>query len=562
MGELGGGLTATASRLRASISDEKLIFAAIFISALPYVSAIGFYSDDWALLQSYDSLRSHGLGQLLREGFETPSIERPLYGIYLSALFALFGLNPLPHHLINTGVLALSGVVLFKLLKDLKVPRDLAFATAILFGFLPQLTTLRVWYATFQIGLSLLLFLSSVRLELRFARQGGARAKILALACAAGSLAAYETTAPLLVASALGAARIRARRSGRWVPALAATLPNLLLIAGGLGLKRLVTNRIHDPSSLADQLGVIWETFWSPSYDWKTSDGLNLWAALSVNFWHSFVAEAHSLIRVWDIPHSFAVVFLSAVFALVAFAKLNTSATPASRWSCAPAFVLAGFAVFWLGYAIFFLNRMVHFAPVSTGNRMATPASIGVAMVLVGAAKLFADTLGGPYRRQLFGAIVGVAIGVGCIHANLVASRWASAWSTEATVLDRATIDLAALPDNATIILDGVCPYDGPAIVFEAPWDWSSAVSIKLGKTVNGDVAIPSLQVTDAGMTTQIYDIKNTYAYGSGLYVYRPDARRVIAIPTLQAAQTYWPHHQSAARKCPRGYPTMGVLNW
>jgi len=545
----------TLSRLRASISDEILIFAAILISALPYIGAIGFYSDDWALLQAYDSLRSGGVGQLLGAGFETPSIERPLYGIYLSALFALFGLNPLPHHLINTGVLALSGVVLFKLLKDLKVPRDLAFATVILFGFLPQLTTLRVWYATFQIGLSLLLLLFSARLELRFARQGGAWTKILALACAAGSLAAYETTAPLLAVTALGAAWIRARRSGQWVSAVAIALPNLLVISGGLALKRLVTNRIKDPSSLADQLATIFWTFWTPFYDWKTNDGLNLWAALSVNFWHSFVAEAQSLMRVWDIQYGFAVVLLSVAIGIVAFVRLKDSTNPAPRSNYALAFLLAGFAVFWLGYAVFFLNRMVHFAPVSTGNRMATPASIGVAMVLIGAAKLFADRVGGSHRRQLFGMIVATAVTVGSVHASAVASRWARAWSIEATVLDRASIDLAALPDDATVILDGVCPYDGPAIVFEAPWDWSSAVSIKLGKGIAGDVAIPSLQVTDAGLTTQIYDIKNTYAYGSRLYVYRPDVRRVIVLTDLQAAQAYWPHHQSAARNVPAAIP-------
>jgi len=167
------GLAVTIARLRGSISDEVLIFAAIFFSALPYVGAIGFSSDDWAFLQIYDSAKSGGAGPILHMGLQTPSPERPLHGLYLSSLFLLFGINPLPQHLVNTGVIALSGAVLFRLLKELKAPRDLAFASAILFGFLPQLTTLRLWYATFQIGLSALLLLYCARLELRFARQGG-----------------------------------------------------------------------------------------------------------------------------------------------------------------------------------------------------------------------------------------------------------------------------------------------------------------------------------------------------------------------------------------------------
>jgi len=151
---------------------------------------------------------------------------------------------------------------------------------------------------------------------------------------------------------------------------------------------------------------------------------------------------------------------------------------------------------------------------------------------------------------------------MGSVNASVVGSRWARAWSTENVVLDHAKHDLAALPDGATIILDGVCPYDGPAIVFESPWDWSSAASLKLGKQIEGDIGVASLQVTDSGLTTQIYDMKNSYAYGHRLFVYRPDARRVIPVPDLRAAKAYWPDHLSAAGKCPRGYPAMGVLDW
>ena len=558
------GLAVTIARLRGSISDEVLIFAAIFFSALPYVGAIGFSSDDWAFLQIYDSAKSGGAGPILHMGLQTPSPERPLHGLYLSSLFLLFGINPLPQHLVNTGVLALSGAVLFRLLKELKAPRELAFASAILFGFLPQLTTLRLWYATFQIGLSALLLLYCARLELRFARQGGGWRKVLALTCTAGSLALYETTAPLLATAALGAAWIRAQRStpARWIPPLAMALPNLLLIAGGLAMKRLVTDRLHDSLSLVDQLKANFWMFWDPAFDWRTTAGLNLWAALSVNFWHSFVTEAQSLVRLWETPHRFAIAVIAIAIGFAAFARLKSAAVPVLASRTIFVFLLAGFATFWLGYAIFFLNRMVHFAPASTGNRMATPASFGVAMVLAAAAKLLADAAGERYRRQVFGGLIGGLVVMGSVNASVVGSRWARAWSTENAVLDHAKHDLAALPEGATIILDGVCPYDGPAIVFESPWDWSSAASLKLGKQIEGDIGVPSLQVTDGGLTTQIYDMKNSYAYGDRLFVYRADARRVIPVPDLQAAKAYWPDHLSAAGKCPRGYPAMGVLDW
>jgi hypothetical protein len=556
-------------KLQGALTDDTVIFVAIILSATPYIGSLGFYSDDWAFLHVYDSLKSYGAGEVLHSGLATPLKERPLHGLYISSLFLLFGLDPLPQHLVNTGLLAFSCVLLFRLLKDLDAPRTTAFSTAILFGMLPHITTLRVWYATFQIVLSLLFFLLSTRLELRAARTGRISAKLLALLFAILSLAAYETTAPLLVAGALAAVWIRTEAKARfttvgrrWFEAALPQLPNLTLIAGVLAAKWIVTGRIRDPIPLSGELRKIFWTFWSSSYDWRIDSGLNLWAAMTVNFWESFTIVLRSLSRVSTLDNPLTVCAIAALLGVLTYWRIVRERNDHAGVKYTIGYVACGFVVFWLGYAVFFLSTMVHFAPASTGNRMSTPATIGVAMIVAGILQLI-SSLGGSARfQQLYGIILAIMVTAFSIHIAVVASFWSEAWRKEQAILELTRQDLARLPAEPTVVLDGVCPYHGPAIVFESSWDWMFAASISMQRTIKGDVAIPSLTVTPKGFSTQIYDIKNTYPFDDRLYVYRPYDRAVTPIPDLRAARSYLATRPPALRGCPRGYPAGGVLDW
>ena len=44
------------------------------------------------------------------------------------------------------------------------------------------------------------------------------------------------------------------------------------------------------------------------------------------------------------------------------------------------------------------------------------------------------------------------------------------------------------LPAGSTVLLDRVCPYGGPGVVFETWWDTGPALSLTLGRKLDADV--------------------------------------------------------------------------
>src|SRR5215813_13581077 len=71
-----------------------------------YVSALGFYSDDWSLLAAYTASPDHSLSGLFRSVYTAiPGAQvRPVQLAYLSGLYWLYGLNPLGYHITNAFV--------------------------------------------------------------------------------------------------------------------------------------------------------------------------------------------------------------------------------------------------------------------------------------------------------------------------------------------------------------------------------------------------------------------------------------------------------------------------
>ncbi len=148
------------------VTDAVCLALVTFVSAAPYITKLGFYSDDWWLLETFSSSRT-SLGAVL-EDFSV----RPLQGIYAAALFRVFGLAPLGYHLVNTAMIALAVVLLYLLLLRLRFSRSEALGVSLLFLMLPQLSTIRVWYSTVQVPLSMALALLSMHAQISYARCG------------------------------------------------------------------------------------------------------------------------------------------------------------------------------------------------------------------------------------------------------------------------------------------------------------------------------------------------------------------------------------------------------
>lgn len=530
------------------------------LSAAPYVTRLGFYSDDWFEISSFhfDSLAGKfGIASVL-PGFSA----RPLQGLYLALLFRIFGLEPLGYHLVNSAVIAACMPLLYWLLVRLDIDRRTAFAATVILIALPQLSTMRVWYVAFQIPLSLLLMLISMHCQLSFARFGRILWAVGGAIAALLSIAAYEIFGPLLVAFAiwLGAAHhLRAKATagtGLRRPALLGLLL-LVLVAGLIFLKSVGSERAPVPSVGMYAKGLI--QLVRPDYEYRVDYGLNLFAAVEVHFLSTFVGWMKAAIGLASGRFGLVATGSALAAAALTFWRLQAQSNDGDRPGARRALAF-GIAAFVLGHAVFLIVPAILFSPTGIGNRALVAAALGVAVILASAIAYAVRLAPLRYRNPLFAGVTSLALLLGLCRLFEIENYWAEAPRLQRDIMTLAKADLRALPEHPTVILDGVCPYHGPAILFETWWDVSGALSLTLGRQVRGDAASSRMSLAPAGIATSIYGEPAFYPYSPRLFAYNPNLRLVVPLPDAAAARAYFGRSDRWPKPCPTGYVGHGVL--
>jgi hypothetical protein len=116
---------------------------------------------------------------------------------------------------------------------------------------------------------------------------------------------------------------------------------------------------------------------------------------------------------------------------------------------------------------------------------------------------------------------------------------------------------LPELASGSTVILDGVCPYLGPAIVFESSWDLAGALrGAYQDRSLRADVTTSQLSIDDDGLRTRIYSVSQFYPYGRDLLIYDDRRRTVVQVTDRNVARAYL----SDQVRCPEGNPGQGTL--
>jgi uncharacterized membrane protein len=175
--------------------------------------------------------------------------------------------------------------------------------------------------------------------------------------------------------------------------------------------------------------------------------------------------------------------------------------------AAALALVGVGFGVFVLGYAVFFFTQNAQYSATGISNRVAIAAAFGVALGWVGGIVV----IGIPISRErlrdaVFAGGVAIAAGTGVLIIGTIGAFWEEAYRQEQRVLHDIRLAFPDLPPETTLILDGVCPYSGPAIVFDAGWDLAGALRIVYGDyTIRADVVTPNLTVEETGLKSSLY---------------------------------------------------------
>jgi MFS family permease len=534
------------------IVDAAALVAIVALTALPYVGRLGFYSDDWNLLAAFRDAEQSGRSVI---GATLPSYGvRPVQGLYLGLLYDTFGLRPLGYHLVNTAVIAGCVALLYMLLLRLRMGRAEAFASTLVFALLPQLSTVRVWYASFQIPLSMAFALVAMHAQLSFERSRRAFVLAVSVGAACLSIGAYEIFAPLIagLAAALLVASWRKRRDAGW-QAYLGPVAVLAAVALCTGLK-LLSDRLVDPVNYESMARV----FLSPHYDWRISYGLNVFAALEVHFWFPLRDWSLALVRLASGRAGFGVTAICVAVAALCWWRVNAGSRALYRSDCLRLLIL-GIAAFVLGHATFLMTSAIMFAPTGIGNRVLVAGAVGAAMILVALAGFLSSLSSPACRRVVLASLLAVVAAGAVARLEAIERYWAETPTLEQQVLDAARTDLAELPAGATVILDGICAYHGPAILFENDWDTGGALAIVLNRRIGADVVSPRMSLSRTGLDTSIYDFTSHYPFGPTLFAYNPRLHLLVPLTDAAIARHYFSRADRRPFRCPTAYVGIGV---
>jgi hypothetical protein len=165
-------------------------------------------------------------------------------------------------------------------------------------------------------------------------------------------------------------------------------------------------------------------------------------------------------------------------------------------------------------------------------------------------------------RDAVFAGGVAIAAGTGVLIIGTIGAFWEEAYRQEQRVLHDIRLAFPDLPPETTLILDGVCPYSGPAIVFDAGWDLAGALRIVYGDyTIRADVVTPNLTVEETGLKSSLYGglLVNEYPYRRML-LYHAGLQRHFALDDADAARRYFQaYNPTRDGNCPPGREGHGV---
>jgi hypothetical protein len=523
-------------------TDCIFLFAIILVSSLPYLSGLGFYSDDWSYQSELSISRSKPIMEALSQVWSSDrGSVRPIMVAYLVLTYRAFGSNTLAYQIANVILLASMGISLYLLLRELELRRWLSVSVASVFSFLPQYSTDRFWWASAQALYCMSFgFLGIIALSRTFQPHSQRRKEWLVLASAliVASVLSYEVSLGMIVVSiAMIGWREHLRHHGspvRWLPRfnwLLAPLSVLFLV--GI-IKTLMQTRMTVHSKLlpfvSHPLDLIWKMCLQAFQFCIWIYGLKMPLILSNLF-------RQSALGWFSISISIAIGLMVATFL---WKCIEISGIPRRRDYIA--ITVMGFILFIAGYALFSHREESFFLTAGIHNRVTIASAVGAAMILVGISGLICSFLRpASIGKMAFSLAIGLICGTNCLAIEGIAYFWRDASLKQTEILHSLSNDVHGLPSGSILLLDGFCRFSGPGVVFETNWDATGAIRLTLNDiSLAGDVVSPDMHFMRSSIETTFYGEKEKeYFYGDHLYVYNVRARRLFALRSSSDADSY-----------------------
>jgi hypothetical protein len=546
------------------IHDCLFLIVVAILSLSNYISGLGFYDDDWAIL-SLMSLSSDqsftGVFTAVNSSWDNEI--RPIQFFGYASSYKLFGLNPLGYHLLNGIFFSTGLVLLYLILVALRQPRVLALSISVLFMLLPNYSTDRFWMAAHATNISMCLTFLGIYAHLRALRSGKGGFwgwEPFAILCIIASGLTYEVFLPLVLATA----------AFLFVSELA--IDGTLTIGGRTIAKAALR---QGAIVLAVAIVVFVKVLWAPRAALLTAsvvgkDGISgyiVWVSHYIvkAFVYSYGYHLLELpCTAWRALRNYAdstAVIIASCIGIVIFVRLYTSwdrpsADAVSSRAKMLIYVGCGIVLFIAGYSL------APIPPAKNGinNRAAIAGTLGVAVSIVGLLGMLISLAGGGWRKALFSAVVGFMGMGGALTINVLANFWVQSYRLQKELLADIHSHNPAIPAGSTLIMDGVCPYNGPAPVFEAPWDLSAALSILYGHAgIQANIVTRWLRVEPNGLIIPSANGPAVYPFRQ-LFVYHFGHKVSYALPDAPAAQSYFDNLSTdRASRCPTDFYGNGV---
>ncbi len=522
--------------------DSLLLVFVVFISGLPYVFELGFYGDDWAYESTLSQHQSQSAWVMFRALISSDSsmLVRPVQAAYLVSGFKVFGLNPVPYHVLGTLLLGFTVAALYFVLRVWGMQRGMALAISLVYGILPHYSTDRFWISSRQATLSVLFALIGIYAVLRLARPAKERAwawGIMAISGLALSFLSYGVVVGPIAAAlaAIGIKIVRRTENSEvndtsakwWVSGTACSLFVVGIYKISLQ-NRIVYN--HHFSRFLDKLGEIA----------KYQAG----QAIQFNLWSYGLHLPWAIVRLGHESALNAAAIGSAVFMCCCVTVFLWTSWKGESWTARNCLKLValGFALYALGIFLFARELNADFSSPGINNRITSASALGPAMVWIGLVGLICQLFRREsIRRRIFAIVVGLICGANCLAVNGIASYWTDSARKQAAILTSLRTNVTHLTGRNVLILDEYCRYDGPTPVFESKWDTSGALQLAFGNySLVGDAISSNARFTNAAIDTTSYgDPGGHYLYSKNLLVYHVPDGSLHVLDSYGAAMRY-----------------------
>ena len=533
--------------------DCAFLATAVIVSLAVYVWKLGFYLDDYATLWRMNASHDQSLFGLY-DAVRPSTGQRPLQAGIFAFLYRLFGLEPLGYHLFNAGLLVSIAILLYLVLRELRLPRAVCVAVPLVYSMLPHYATERFWLNAFQISLSTAFYLVSLYAALRAVRSSSSALAgwlVIAVVAIAGSLLSYELAFPLFALNLVlvwwASTQTAEASSSRY--RFFVTIG--VLAAGMLAIAVFKTAAVATHGQNGYGIGFHGGAAHHYAY--------LVWGAFKINVGTYLFAFPYVLWWIFSHRFSLADAGIAVAVGFLAFAYLWPIAR--SEGHTRPArtlyrsLLVGGLVAFVLGYATFLAASTFLFRSAGFDNRINAAAALGVATAFVAAIGLLARAVDARYAAVVFAGGVACVAGVSAFVVQTLGTYWTSAPDRQRAIMHTILSDARSIPAGATFILDGACPEVGPVPVFSDDADLAAALrlNLHLRAPAAADVASDGLRAEHGQLelTRRFADHSETrkYPINAKLIVYDYAGRRLSRLSSVEQARRYIAHRSSMS--CP-----------